>query len=193
MITINIDNINFNIYKNVKQYWVDIDNNDKWHFLHYNNNEITNEETQYIFLFENAYHSAFAHWFYDSAIFLQYFHKLNTHFNNKLKIFYVNKPNRKYKKLLFDFFNITNEHLICSDVEFPDTYSTSKNNQWMNTNNFVLPNNNICISCPIINLNNINMDTNVFKSRLRKFRDIFLENSSDENIKHNILFFHEIK
>jgi len=181
-----LDDIIFTQHENVKQYWFNLDN-DTYNFIYYNQ-KVSNKPT-YILLYEHTYHTAFSHWFYDSAIFLSYFNKLNEIFDNKLKIFYISKPNRKYKKLLFNFFNIKEDQLISCNIELPDQYKNSKNNKWMNKRKFYLPHNNICIKCPIININNLNMNFNVFKNRIRKFRNLFLKQATINEEKINYLFF----
>ncbi len=186
--TFYIDDIEFKTHKNVKQYWFDL-NNDTWNFKYYDDNVNDSIEINYILLFENVYNSAFGHWIYDSAIFLEYFDKLNKKFNNKLKIYTIAKPPRKYKKLLFDFFNINNENIIECKEELTGIHRLSRNNKWMEEKNVVLPYNNICITCPIINLNNTNMNTNLFKKRIIRFKNVILDKSSKDKKYIENLFF----
>jgi len=178
-----VDNENFQIYENVKQYWFCL-RSDKFNII-YHDNVKTNERTQdnktYILLFENVYQGAFAHWFFDSAIFLQYYHKLNEKFNGKLKIFTINNPERKYKKMLFDFFDIPKENILYCHKELTHIHRLSRDNKWMSEKNITLPENNICITCPIINLNNVNFDKTNYKNRIYKFKELFYK-KIDKNL-----------
>lgn len=183
-----IDNEKFKIYENIKQYWYCL-RKDEFNFIYYDNNIVDNKEKTYILLFENVYQGAFAHWFFDSAIFLQYYNSLNKMFDGKLKIFTINKPERKYKQLLFKFFNIPKENIIYCDEELTHIHRLSRDNKWMSDKNITLPENNICITCPIINLNNVKFDKTIYKYRIYKFKELFYKKINKKLPSIEYLFF----
>ena len=131
---ITVNNITFDIKKNVKNVSVDIFNGNKTYSFY---DEAINESTANIFfLFETPFHEAFGHWVFESSIFLPYVKEFS-----QLNNFYVliNKNNeRKYKKSFLQLFNILDTHL--QYINNSKTYTTDicyEN----------IPENNICIVC----------------------------------------------
>lgn len=102
-----IDSI-YKVYtvKNVKTC---INNRDKWEIETYENNENTN----YFFIFEQNT-EAFAHWVYESAIYLELFIKLQKTYSN-IKLIVCGK--KIFKKLFFELFNIPDNDIVYVDLE----------------------------------------------------------------------------
>jgi len=177
---ITVNNITFDIKKNVKNVSVDIFNGNKTYSFY---EEAINESTANIFfLFETPFHEAFGHWVFESSIFLPYVKEF-TQLNN----FYVliNKNNeRKYKKSFLQLFDIldTRVHYINNSK----TYTTDicyEN----------IPENNICIICRNCVLTQSYQTENLietYKLLLDNFyreSTVNLNNSNTKEIEHLLL------
>lgn len=185
---IQINNLKFTKYYNVKEYWINLFNEPKWNFTYYN--EEGNKNKTYIFLIENSYHQAFGHWVYESGIFLQYYNELKEKINNPLKIFIINKPYRTYKKLFLDFYNIPEKDIIYCNEELKHN---DYDNNWFTRFNINLPKNNICITTPIITYNSlppnrISIPIIDFKQRIYNLRNSLLKNILNKEKKIDWLF-----
>lgn len=185
---IKINNLEFNIYNNVKEYWINILDLPKWNFTYYEEN-IT-EDATYILLFEHCYHQAFGHWVYESGIFLQYYNELQKKLDKPLKLFIINKPSRSYKKLFLNFYGIKEENLIYCDHELRHN---DYDNNWLKRFNVTLPKNNICITTPVVTYNNlpsniIPIPIEDFKQRIYDFRNSLLKNIKNDINKIEWLF-----
>ena len=104
---ITVNNITFDIKKNVKNVSMDIFTGNKTYSFH--EEDIIENTANVYFLFETPFHEAFAHWVFESSIFLPYVKEF-TQLNN----FYVliNKNNeRKYKKSFLQLFDILDTHI----------------------------------------------------------------------------------
>lgn len=120
-----------------------------------------NEEI-YIF-FENSGHDSFSHWVYESFLFLQYYESICKFFNKKIKIVSSKTPERNYKKMFFERFNISTD-LICED--------------------FPLGSN--CIIFPNVTPNNSD-HFNLFKMLVERFRASFSDISATKDV--DFIFF----
>lgn len=153
MSEIKINNIIFNIEKNIKSVTIiDIDNNIKKNEIY--NEEINENNVKIFFLYEYIWHSAFGHWFYECAIFLPFFCIIKKQYKN-IKLLVNKNPIRNYKKLLFDLFDINDDDIHYLEDNNYDYY----NNTYYND----IPSNNICIISNNITINtNINIVNNNF-------------------------------
>lgn len=181
MEVINIDNQIFEIRKNIKSQTCNISTSEL--FFEYYNHTVNNESPYYFFLFENCFDAAFAHWIYESAIYLSYFFELKTKYS-KLKLLVKQNPKRNFKNLFFKALNI-NEH----DIYWLDNDEIND----MKTVYINIPGNNFCINTKPHYLNTVEVkNKNFFKELIINFKNIILTNyniiyPSDKIIKN--LFF----
>jgi len=134
-----VDSFLFKVELNVKNIFIDVSTGNKT-FEYYQNEKST--PTHLFFIFETPYHNAFAHWVFESAVFLPFVNKFVGNAN-----FYVlvNKnEHRKYKELFFKLFNISSDRIWLID-------NTSINSNDVAYQN--IPENNTCIVCKNITLN----------------------------------------
>ena len=118
-----IDEYNLNMYENIKSY----------NYVHcvselqleFNNIEINDKE--YYYIFDCPGGDAFAHWIYESFIFIPIFLKIREKIPN---INILTKNTKKYVKNFFDFYKINN-----------------------NITNIINNSNNVCFFPQIISLN----------------------------------------
>lgn len=172
---ININGISFDIKRNVKDVFTDVNTGNKRYSFH--EGSIIGNEPNIYFLFETPFHEAFGHWVFESAIFLPFV----KHFMENDRFFLlVNKNNqRKYKKSFFKLFNISdvnihyinNSHIHTCDMSYRD-----------------IPDNNISIVCRNFILNQIPSSLNEssiekIKYLLNNFYEIILNGIICE--KHN--------
>ncbi len=172
-----IDGLTFDIKHNVKSIYIDITNSTKTYDFY----DISlNSDPSIFFIFETQLHLAFAHWVFESAIFLPYF----KHFPNARIIVNAN-PIRDYKQLFFKLFNI-DQTKIC--------YLDNSDNEQLNRN---IPINNICICCKNYTLNDRSTNStdlqilNLHKNLMKHFRNEIWNNYSfdytDKSIDHLFL------
>ena len=177
-----INNITFDIKKNVKDVFTDVNTGVKTYSYHEEKIEICDDETNIFFLFEVPFHEAFGHWVFESAIFLPFVKD----FIYLSKNFYilVNKNNeRKYKKIFFNLFDIKDKNIYYMDNI--DTYISDisyKN----------IPKNNICIICRNFHLNQNNITEQCIEKYtylLDNFYDIIMKykDNISKEIEHLFL------
>ena len=143
--SITLNNLEFNIYYNVKDYWINMFDYPIWNFDYYDEKININTDITYILLLECNYHCSFGHWVHETAIFLPYFKKLKEKYRT-LKLFIINEPYRSYKKLFLDFFDISKDDIIYCNNELKHN---DYNEMWMKRFNIFFPKNNICLTTPI--------------------------------------------
>jgi hypothetical protein len=174
-----INNISFDIKKNVKDVFTDVNTGVKTYSYHEEKIYICDDETNIFFLFEMPFHEAFAHWVFESAIFLPFVQVFINLQNVKKKYILVNKNNeRKYKNLFFNLFDIKDENIYYTDNI--DTYTS--NISYKN-----IPKNNICIICRNFCMNQNNITEQCIEKYtflLEQFYDIIMKD--DDNISKEI-------
>jgi hypothetical protein len=135
--------------------------------------ETKEDPLEYYFVIDLLFHDAFAHWVYESAIYLPIFSKLKEIYPN-IKI--LLKEKKQFKLLFLKFFNITEDNIVYD----------------------IHPNNKCLFPSPISPLNDNNITDN-YKEIIVKFITIFskcrnvqpkydyiiLPRQSKENYKHN--------
>ena len=178
-----INNFQFNILKNVKNEYININTSNK-RYDYYTDNVDSSLNTNYFLLFETCFDSAFGHWVFESAVFLPLYKKIKEQFSDKsIKILVKQNPGRKYKKLFFDALDIKEE-----DIYFMDNKIVHSNNVCYDN----IPINNYCISCDnycINNTNYSNADISKYKIILLQFHQYILSNVNiDYNKKIKFLF-----
>ena len=138
-----IEKYKFNKYENVLKY-------DYVHvkpllnvYIETNIQNIDNNEKEIYYIFDCPAVDAFAHWVFESFIFYNYFLQINQLHSN-VKIVVSNK--KKYVKNFFKLFNI--ENIIIDNIQ-----------------SF----NNICYFSPILSLNDLNIDSNLFITLINNF------------------------
>jgi hypothetical protein len=163
---ITVNNITFDIKKNVKNVSMDIFNGNKTYSFY--EEEINESTANIFFLFETPIHEAFGHWVFESSIFLPYVKEF-TQLNN----FYVliNKNNeRKYKKLFLQLFDILDKNVHY--INNTKTYTTDICYE-------SIPENNICIVCRNYPLNQ--SCQNLTDTMIEKYK-LLLDNFYHESI-----------
>ena len=121
---ITIDNIHFDIKKNVSSISTNVHNSTKKFTFH--NESIDETNLNIYFILETPHHEAFGHWVFESAIFLPYFSSFKG-----AKLLVNKNPSKKYKGLFFKLFNIKEDDLIYLDNVREENYEykdISKNN-----------------------------------------------------------------
>ena len=113
--------------------------------------ETKNKDIQYYFVIDLTYHDAFAHWVYESAIYLPIFYKIKEKYSNvKLLL----KGHKEYKMLFVKFFNISE-----NDVKYDSEIKTA----------------NVCLfPSPISALNDKSVLTDNYMNIVSNFVNIFL-------------------
>lgn len=160
-----IENVDFRIYKNVESQTCNIHTSEL--FYTYYNSELDLENIQYFLLFETCFDAAFAHWIYESAMFLPYYQELKQTYP-KLKMLVKRNPKRKYKKLIFNAFNIVDDDIFW--VDNIDKFSSTI--VYEN-----IPINNVCINCPNPYMNTLPIKNYDFSKKLIiNFKDKLLNN-----------------
>jgi len=178
--TIVIDDIHFDIKENVSSISTDINRATK-SFTFYS--EVLDKyNLNTYFILETPHHAAFAHWVFESAIFLSYFKS----FKNA-KILINKNPLRKYKSLFFKLFNINENNIIYLDNEYEEIV------EYRN-----IPINNICIiprhTTLCFDRNELNSDTinsdriSTFISLLDNFKNIIINSNYNYNKEIEHLF-----
>ncbi len=156
-----IDDYKINMYENVKQYKykhcipeLEID---------FSEIILNNDKEQY-YVFDCPGQTAFAHWIYESFIFIPIFIKIKSLYPN-IKILTSNT--KKYVYNFFNFYNINNEII----------------NEIRNTNN-------ICFFSPIFSLNDANINIPMFINHIDLFTTFINNNINKNNInnKESLLF-----
>jgi len=160
----------YNIVNNVYDYkCVDFD---KW-IINTNKNLDSNNELNYYLIIDLPANDAFAHWVYESAIYLPLFNILKNKYHNiKIHIRSV----KDYKKLFFKYFNINEDDI---------TLELKSNNICI----FPLPIsclNNIELSDDYINLvNNFILNLNIIKNNNKEYNILLLPRGNKENLVAN--------
>lgn len=178
---LNINNEIFDIKKNVKTRTVNIHKSEIKYDIY--NKNLDNENINYFFLFETPFHDAFAHWIFESVIYIPYLKMIKQKINKNLKLVVNIKPTRNYKDLFFKLFDINKEDIFYIE----ELYEGSQRKK-----NSFLPINNICICCRNLTLNNKNINIKHFEKLILNFKNNILNKSQELiNIKKNIkyLFF----
>ena len=106
---------------------------------------------QYYLIIDFVFNEAFAHWVFESAIFLIHWKKLREQYPN---IILVLSSEKVYKKLFLEYLEIS-----------PYTFDTS------------LQPNNICLFPPVFALNDLNIDIAMFSSMVKEFSFLFRKNA----------------
>ena len=119
---------------------------------------------QYYFVIDLTFHDAFAHWVYESAIYLPVFSKLKKIYPT-LKI--VWKEKKQFKLLFLKFFDIMETDIIC-DAD--------------------MQSNNVCLfPSPISALNDNNNNTDVYKEIIVQFINIFSQSRIESRLYDYII------
>jgi hypothetical protein len=164
--TITIENQIFEVRNNVKSQTADISKSER--FFEYYDSEIIHESLSFFLLFESPFDCAFAHWVYESAVYLYYFFELKSEYP-ELKILVKKNPKRSYKNLFFKALNIINENDIhwIENEESRDCNTVYKN----------IPINNVCINTTPHYMNMIHIpNKDAFNKLLIQFRDKIMDN-----------------
>lgn len=166
MTVISIDDLNLGINQNVKKQTSNISNSSI--FFEYHNQTIKNENIHYFYLFESCFDSAFAHWIFESAIYLPYFIKLKSKYPN-LKLLVKKTPKRSYKNLFFKALNIDEDDIFWLDnTEYSHDLTINYDN---------IPENNICINTMPHYLNTVTVkNTALFKNLIVNFKNKIINN-----------------
>lgn len=170
-------NINFKIYKNVESQRCNISTSETF-FTYYNSEQEQHQEQEehYFLLYETCFDSAFAHWIYESAVFLYYYQELKIKYP-KLKLLVKSNPKRSYKNLILNAFNISDENIYWLDNidKFSSEIVYEK-----------IPFNNVCITTPNIYLNTLELPIKkyeLFINLMINFKNKILNNL---NIKYPV-------
>lgn len=156
-----IDEYKLNMYKNVKKYNYLLCKSELQIEI---SDIIIHNEDEYYYIFDCPGEDAFAHWIYESFIFIPIFIKIKLIYPN-IKI--LTNNTKKYVKNFFEFYNITNEIVY--------------------TINNV---NNICFFSPIISLNDNNINKEIFIKYINLFCDyIHTHINIHENADKNKILF----
>ena len=105
-------------------------------------NSKADDNAKYYFLFEVGIHDAFAHWVFESAIFLQYLKRIEKELNRKLTLVIKKNPSRTYKSLFFKLFNVDN------DITKEDNHYIDNKKDFVHSQQYTpyeIEENNICI------------------------------------------------
>ncbi len=158
-----VNKIPFDIKKNVKDVFTDVHTGNKAY--NYHTKTLDTNKLQIFFLFEVPYHEAFAHWVFESAVFLPFVQYFTKYDNFQIL---VNKNNiRKYKKSFFKLFQINDANI--NYIDNTQTYTG-------NISYRDIPENNISIICRNFILNQIPSSLNDdLITRFRYLLTIFYE------------------
>jgi hypothetical protein len=159
--TFEIDNQTFEVRNNVKLQSANISTSER--FYEYYDSDTNCESLSVFLLFESPFDCAFAHWVYESAVYLYYFFELKTEYP-ELKLLVKKNPKRSYKNLFFKALNIHENdiHWIDNEEYYHDCKTIYKN----------IPINNICINTNPHYTNTIHIQNkDAFKKLLLQFRD----------------------
>jgi hypothetical protein len=155
------EGVTFDIKHNVKSVTTDMNTSQKTYEFY---GESINNEPDIFFIIDCPCHMAFAHWVYESAIFLQYF----KYFNDACLLLNAN-PHRDYKHLFSKLFGINKIRWLDNTTE--------------NTN---IPANNICIISRNFTLNDTSDATSrnpdcltLYKTMVLNFRNHIIANKFD--------------
>lgn len=163
--------IKYNL-KNLKKDTDNISKNNNYEF--YDEPFINNNDTNIFYLFETEAHTAFGHWIYESAVFLPFFEKINAKYEN-LKILINSNPQRTYKKLLMDMFQIPENKRSFLNNEPIFDYGVDA---YLN-----IPINNICIICKTTTLISMNDNTpeknDLFLHLINNFKNTIYQKNPD--------------
>lgn len=173
---INIDDIYFDIKKNVFSVSTNVHNSTKKFTFH---NESINENNLNIyFILEAPHHAAFGHWVFESAIFLPFFKSFKG-----AKLLVNKNPHKKYKGLFFKLFNINHDDIIYLDNVHEEVVEYKN-----------IPKNNICIvprHTPICHTSNSELTyrLNIFMRLLSNFKNSIINSdyNYDKEIEHLFL------
>jgi hypothetical protein len=181
MENINIDDQQFEIRKNVKTQTCDISTSEL--FFEYYDLINTDNKLSFFLLFETCMDFAFAHWIYESAIYLHYFFELKSKYP-ELKILVKQNPKRSYKKLFFEELNIDENDIYWLENEEIDDCKTVYTN---------IPSNNICINTKPHYMNSVKVkNISIFKNLIINFRNIIMYNLNitypEEKTIENLFF-----
>ena len=166
---IKIDNQIFEVRPNVKSQTANISTSELF-FEYYDSNEIANtnnNSVSFFLLFETCFDSAFAHWVYESAIYLYYFFELKSQYP-ELKILVKKNPKRSYKNLFFKALNISENDIHWIENKELNDCTTVYNN---------IPSNNVCINATPHYMNMIQIpNKDAFKELIFKFKNKIITN-----------------
>jgi hypothetical protein len=175
----------FEIRENVKKQTCDI-NTSELIFEYYDSPNV-NDTLSTLFLFETCFDSAFSHWIYESAIYLQYFFELKSKYP-ELKILVKKNPKKSYKKIFFAALNIHEKDIYWLENEEINDCKTVYTN---------IPINNVCINTKPHYMNTVQLKNNtIFKNLIMNFRNTIMDNLNikypeEKTIEH--LFFPRCK
>ena len=168
-----INDIQFNIKENVKSISTYYDDSSK-NIICYETP--SNNDKVIYFLLETFSHAAFAHWVFESAIFLPYFK-----YFKGAKLLLNKNPHRKYKALFLKLFDIDENDILFLDNI--DLYRMDYEN---------IPINNICIIPPhsILSAKKYNeIELQLYNNLIHDFKNIIISQSYsyDKSIEHLLL------
>jgi len=166
-----IDGIIFDILENVKTYSIDIETSVR-KYTHYNSK--ADDNAKYYFLFEVGTHDAFSHWVFESAIFLQYLKRIEKELNRKLTLVIKKNPSRTYKSLFFKLLDVDNE-ITKEDNHYIDNKKDFVHSQQYTP--YEIEENNICIGCRNLTVNNKNIDCGLLRKLLMDFHNTITANT----------------
>lgn len=176
-----INNDIFEVRNNVKSQKVEISTSEL--FFEYHDSNLNNDSLSFFLLFETCFDSAFAHWIYESAVYLIYFFELKSEYP-KLKILVKKNPKRSYKNLFFKALNINENDIHWIENEESSDCTTVYCN---------IPINNVCINTKLQCMNTIELiNVILLKELLTNFRNKIINNLNiaypeEKKIEH--LFF----
>ena len=178
---IKIENQIFEVRHNVKSQTANISTSEL--FFEYHESNTNNNSLSYFLLFETCFDCAFAHWVYESTVYLYYFFELKSEYP-ELKILVKKNPKRSYKNLFFKALNINENDIHWIENEECCDCKTVYNN---------IPSNNVCINTTPHYMNTIEIkNKDAFKELIIQFRDKIMDNlnitfSTEKTFEH--LFF----
>jgi len=179
---IKINNQTFEVRNNVKSHSANISTSELF-FEYYDESNANNDSVSFFLLFETCFDCAFAHWIYESAVYLYYFFELKLEYP-ELKIFVKKNTKRSYKNLFFKALNISENDIHWIENEESHDCKTVYNN---------IPINNVCINTTPHYMNMIHIpNKDAFKELIIQFRDKIMANlnitfPAEKTIEH--LFF----
>lgn len=176
-----IDNHIFEVRNNVKSQKADISTSEL--FFEYYDSNLNNDSLSFFLLFETCFDSAFAHWIYESAIYLIYFFELKLEYP-ELKILVKKNPKRSYKNLFFKALNINENDIHWIENEECSDCTTVHTN---------IPINNVCINTKPQYMNTVELiNVVLLKELIVNFRNKIINNLTiaypEEKIIEHLFF-----
>jgi len=154
----------FEVKRNVRTVTVDINTSIRnCSFYKDSLDDNHNNDRQIFYIMETPYHDAFAHWVYETAIYLHLFK-----FDGKIVI--KSTPERTYKKLFLNLYDISDEYIHWTDSD-------------------VIPEFNVCKILKSFCLNDTNPDNLLtFRSLINKFCLFLTRNVEYNKVIHHLFF-----